>query len=250
MRLYYPTLLLALIFHPIHFSAHAQSDVEDALEDVADALDELIDDDDGDDGDYDEDDEEETVTRTTHARKKAPATSSTSVSLVTYDTNGSGFVQTGPKTWAEVSLTNKVQFSFNELSRDANCVRLHDDSRGMTIEINVKDRKIRFAKKGEKALKDLYNINGQIMGVNGFLANQIFVTNGSFQAKGGKIWYELDKAGNVKNKFYETDRTSDTIRLFDQGRDVFLQLDLARREVRYAKSDETPKKIYDIISAR
>jgi len=80
--------------------------------------------------------------------------SADNVTLV-YHKNGK-FKQTGPTTWAEIG-NNGATFAFTEVRRDENTIYLEDKSRGVQIQLDHANKKIKYGGIG-KDVNDLYSI--------------------------------------------------------------------------------------------
>lgn len=79
---------------------------------------------------------------------------------ILYDTDeGEGFFTNVEKgLWLEVNGSNPDGIQFAELAREAGCVYLIDEGRGMTIGLNLIDKKVKLKNDGDETFYDLYDI--------------------------------------------------------------------------------------------
>lgn len=92
----------------------------------------------------------------------------------------------------------------------------------------------------------------QMIGVNG--RNVVFVRfpDGTFEQKAVNGWIETSNRnpGTAAFRFVEQNRDDWSVYLFDASRNVYIQLDLHRKEIMYNAGNEPRRPLYRIVGAR
>ncbi len=157
------------------------------------------------------------------------------------------FVQVGKKVWKEFGNKGST-FKFNEQYRDEWSVYLNDDSRKVSIRLDLHTKKIYYKDVKLEKEREQYEIINVSRKVNGMMAKKVTYkmsnSSGAFKNTEGKKWSELNKNGT--STFVETGRDDWSVYLFDKSRQVNIQLDLHTKQVLYGVKGDPLKPLYSI----
>lgn len=229
------------------------------------------------------------LTNSAYAANKVQGTNGHNVTKVIYKGGGNkGIFSKSAKSlhWIEKSRQGGI-FKFTERLRDAWSVYLYDKSRDVHIQLDLHRKKVIYSQ-GNSARSDLYNIikaihpvpncgslnqrpcsvterarscksglvelrgrcvkhKPQVKGYNVQIITH--ANQGSFAQIGKGQWAEYNNRGQITFKFVERNRDEWSVYLYDQSRDVNIQLDLHRKKVRYSTGRQPLSDLYQIISA-
>lgn len=187
------------------------------------------------------------------------ATNGRNVTLVDYARNGARvgrFFQIDDATWVEENPGNR--FTFEEIGRDAWSVYLLDATRGAYVQLDLYLNRIFLSGDRFQNKTEIYTIDQATSKLTAWLVTDVHFSGfpgqtaaGLFRNVGGTNWLE---EGSVPNRtrfaFTEVQRDDWSIYLEDRGRNVSIQLDLYRKEVRYAPIGGQRQPLYAISYAR
>lgn len=192
------------------------------------------------------------------------------VTSIVYSSGGEpigAFRQETRDNWTEYTNQQGKTFSFVERGRDDWSVYLYDQSRDVSIQLDL-HRNIVGYNQGNTPMSDIYYIvksesvefdtSSQAAPAaapatsvtNGMNAIQVLYNAGSgpagaFTMVGEKVWTE-----NNKFNFQERARDEWSIYLYDASRNTNIQLDLHRHKVIYSQGNGPSSDLYDIVSYR
>ena len=93
------------------------------------------------------------------------------------------------------------------------------------------------------------NTSGRFGAANGYNVAQVQFDGGMFTWTGAKTWVEGGAHGSPRFQFQERNRDAWSVYLYDQSRDVKIQLDLHRGKVLYGQGNSGMSDLYTITSA-
>jgi hypothetical protein len=160
------------------------------------------------------------------------------------------FIQTGPITWRENGRGANVDFT--ESARDEWSVYLDDPSRKVSIQIDLRRKKIRYSDP-ETPWRDQYDVSRTASVVGWLVGYAEFRVNGavgSYLETGPKAWRELNAKGETVFEFVESHRDDWSVILNDPSRRVSIQIDLHRQKILYSDPQTPWRDQYDLSSAR
>ncbi len=155
-------------------------------------------------------------------------------------------------TWVEVDANHEIRFTFTETKRDHETIYLRDDSRGVSLALNVRTQRIHYSDAKQSFV--LYTILRSSAMLNGWLVSEATYGSwtgerlGELRQTGDSVWVEFDKAGKAAAHFQETRREDWSIFLQDATRAVTLQLDLRRQQIFYTDRSNNGVALYQILS--
>ena len=165
------------------------------------------------------------------------------------------FRQMNATDWKEFGVDG-AEFDFVEMNRDEWSVYLRDESRGVTIQLDVNRAKVVYSD-DEGNNFDLYDIYTSSDKMNGRLTKIV-----TFQNADGIVghytnydaanlaWIETSENPEGNNfEFTEINRDDWSVYLRDAGRGVTIKLDLHRAKVVYSEDNGNSFDLYDIINA-
>jgi hypothetical protein len=191
-----------------------------------------------------------------NAEVNAEGVNGWNVIRATFD--GGLFQQTSTGQWTEFGNSGQ-NFYFEERSRDAWSVYLHDVSRDMSLQIDIYRQMISYGY-GDAPRQDLYQITSSTpgtvssnrlaaSGINGFNVIRANYDGGLFQLSGGGDWIEVTDDGRTY-RFSETQRDEWSAYMYDASRDIHIQIDIYRQMITIADGSEPRRDLYQITSAR
>lgn len=167
---------------------------------------------------------------------------------------GGSFTQDVTGVWKERNATSAWTFKLKK--RDEWSVYLYDTSRKLSVQLDLFKKEIilDWDKPGRSKLYDvskaLNGAGGSTIGkdvINGYNTTFIGYDGGSFFKDASGAW----KEGTVTNiwTFKETRRDEWSVYLFDESRQMSIQLDLYKKEIilNWERSDR--RKLYDVTKA-
>ena len=162
------------------------------------------------------------------------------------------YIETGAKAWSELDANGKTVFEFVESNRDDWSVYLNDQSRKVSIQIDLYRKKIRYSDP-QTPWRDQYDILSA-RSVVGWTAGTVVFPDESvkraFVQTRPKKWEERNSdPKSVKFNFDETGRDDWSVYLKDPSRDVSIQLDLFRNKILYSDPTTPLRDQYDVLSA-
>ena len=162
------------------------------------------------------------------------------------------FFQTGPNAWKEVNTQGQTTFQFVETNRDEWSVYMKDSSRGVSIQIDLHRKKVRYSDPNTP-WRDQYDVLSAAP-VVGWLVEQVDFGGGgqklgAFFQTGPNAWKEVNTQGQTTFQFVETNRDDWSVYMKDSSRGVSIQIDLHRKKVRYSDSNTPWRDQYDVLSA-
>lgn len=164
------------------------------------------------------------------------------------------FLQTGQKKWSERSEEqNKVIYNFSETNRDEWSVYLYDDSRKVSLQLDVWVNKIYYSAPNTPR-REQHQVLSALDRVTGWIAVVIEYGKpgakaGSFVEVGPKKWSERsEKQNKIIFNFAETNRDEWSVYLYDDSRKASLQLDLWTSKVYYSDSSTPRSELYTITA--
>ena len=181
------------------------------------------------------------------------------VTLVDYGRNGNKlgyFIQTGKNTWKEVGeVKGAGTFEFKELNRDEWSVYLKDESRNVSIQLDLHTKKVMYKDGRNPQERALYEILKSSDKINAWLVQEVYFENnqgakGKFMQKDGKGWVEVDESGKTTFSFFEKQRDDWSVYLYDKSRNAQVQLDLHTRLVMFAAAEQKRYPIYKIVDVK
>ncbi|WP_424101249.1 hypothetical protein [Moorena producens] len=120
------------------------------------------------------------------------------------------YFQTGPNGWKEVNAQGQTTFEFVEVNRDEWSVYMNDSSRGVSIQIDLYRKKVRYSDRNTP-WRDLYEVLSATPVVGWLVQQAVFGsganTFGRFrQETGANNWQELNAQGTPVFEFLEFNR--------------------------------------------
>lgn len=167
----------------------------------------------------------------------------------------SEFRQIGDRAWREVpSSSSGNTFDFNETGRDDTAVVLHDPSRNVEIQIDLRARKIYYSDANTSS-RELYDVLSASAKADGWIVRHVKFGQGGrpvgdLRQTGGKTWREVpsSSSGNTYN-FSETGRDGTSVYLHDPSRGVDLEIDLGVGKIYYRDANTSWRELYDVLSS-
>ncbi|MCC6604754.1 MAG: hypothetical protein IT327_16210, partial [Anaerolineae bacterium] len=153
--------------------------------------------------------------------------------------------------WVETDIQAKQTFSFNEVKRTKYAVYLYDDSRDVSLELNLHSRRIHYSDPSNSFV--LYTILRSSALVMGSAVSEVtFATFagqelGKYRQTGGDEWAEFNQSGTVTAHFKETRREDWLVTLYDASRNVTLSLDLHSQTIYYSDGQTYYAPLYLIL---
>ncbi|MEZ4606767.1 MAG: hypothetical protein R2865_08235 [Deinococcales bacterium] len=169
--------------------------------------------------------------------------------------SGGAFMRSGPGQWVETDFSQTVvRFQFSEQARDEWSVYLRDESRGVSIQLDLWRKVVGYKDDTGQAF-DLYEISYAAAEVKA--ADVLMISylkdgqgGGHFIYEGSKQWSETDSSSLIKRfQFSEQARDEWSIYLRDDSRGVSIQLDLWRKVVGYKDDTGQAFDLYKIQEA-
>lgn len=153
--------------------------------------------------------------------------------------------------WQEFSDGNTTpRFFWRETHRDEWSVYLRDDSRSMTMQIDMWRSWISLEWPGHP-MADQYQITEADARVNGRLVSEVRIpSGGSFRMVSPGQWNEFNAAGQPIYSFRETGRDQWSVYLVDDSRSMQMQIDMHRGWVRLAWPGHAMADQYRIAGSR
>ena len=146
--------------------------------------------------------------------------------------------QMGPTTWVEQNAQGMTTFLFSEVARDDWSVYLYDASRRVNIQLDLFTKKVMYSDSSSPSRWQLYTVLNALAKMNGYLVSKVFYTNnqradetGSFVVSSPGYWDERSPDNVTRFRFREIGRDEWSAYLYDQSRDVYVQLDLFKQQV-------------------
>ncbi|MGB0929350.1 MAG: DUF7452 domain-containing protein [Chitinophagales bacterium] len=165
--------------------------------------------------------------------------------------------QFSAKMWKEIAAAKGGNnYEFREMNRDEWSVYLKDESRGVSIQLDLHTKKVMYSDPRSPQKRPLYDILKSSAKVNGWLAQEVTYSGnkgvrGKFVQKDGKGWVEVDLVkGKTIFNFTETQRDDWSVYLFDKSRNAHVQLDLHTNQVMFATNKAKKRPIYNIVDAK
>lgn len=164
------------------------------------------------------------------------------------------YLQTGPSAWKEIDTQGHTTFEFKESNRDDWSVYLIDQSREVSIQIDIWTKKI-FYSDPKAPRREQYTVLF-VEPVDGLLVEEAVFgdganTLGSFrQVEGTKNWQELNKDGVLTFNFVENNRDDWSVYLTDASRNVSIQVDIWTNKIVYSDPNTPPRDQYDLLYAK
>lgn len=182
--------------------------------------------------------------------------------------SGGRFEQISDRLWQEYQNGNTATYSFNEVGRDSNSVRLRNDSLNVDIEINTSRQMISGAWPGSPR-RDLHRIThmeneAMVPGpstpttqpplpptnqiVDSSTVRLVEYAGGRFEANGpgAASWVEFTDRGSRFN-FRNLGHDARARYLYDSSRDTFIVIDVRSRTIRFGTGDRL-KDLYAITN--
>ncbi len=166
------------------------------------------------------------------------------------------FANRGNRNWVEEGTTlGRTRFTFKELNRDAWSVYLKDESRNISIQLDLHTKKVYYTGADGKRV-ELYNISKAYSKVDGRIATRVNMKTkegpGYFKMLDNGNWVEgRVKPGYSGSTFTEMNRDDWSIYLRDASRGLYIQLDLHTRKVMISyDNNRTPAFLYNINAAQ
>ena len=162
------------------------------------------------------------------------------------------YFQTGPNAWKETNVQGQTTFQFVEVNRDEWSVYLDDGSRGVSIQIDLHRKKVRYSDPNTP-WRDQYDVL-RATPVVGWLVEQSDFSGGgkklgAYFQTGLNAWKEVNTQGQTTFQFAETNRDDWSVYMNDSSRGVSIQIDLHRKKIRYSDSNTPWRDQYDVLSA-
>lgn len=160
----------------------------------------------------------------------------------------------GDGTWMEDGLNGRQgTHRFREVMRDEWSVYLNDASRGMDLQIDLYQKKIKYKMQGQSSYTDLYKVLDPKAGPTGRTVRHLDYYSSTRGVRGtltqyGNAWQERNSDG-VFN-FNEVTRDDWSVSLIDHQRKIQLLVNLHTKEVLIGHGTRPNSKVYDITSAR
>lgn len=159
--------------------------------------------------------------------------------------------------WKEIAaVKGGNNYEFKEMNRDEWSVYLKDESRNVSIQLDLHTKKVMYSDPRSPQKRPLYEIMNSSAKVNGWLVQEVTYSgnqgvSGKFIQKDGKGWVEVDLSkGQTTFNFTETQRDDWSVYLFDKSRNAYVQLDLHTNLVMFAISKAKKRPIYKIVDAK
>ncbi|MEP3048028.1 MAG: hypothetical protein ABJL55_21935 [Roseibium sp.] len=184
--------------------------------------------------------------------------------VVQVDFPAGKFKQAGWRQWHETDAQGRVRFNFQEQARDEWSVYMFDASRNVSIQLDLYRKKILYGQ-GNQPKTDLYDIvnasatgghqqnqsprPSQPVGANGYTVAQVLHPGGMFTNVGGGQWHEANPQRHVTYRFQEQARDEWSVYLFDNSRNVAIQLDLHRKKILIGVGNGPKADLYNITSS-
>lgn len=167
------------------------------------------------------------------------------------------YIETGKKAWKEVGIAKGAgTFEFKELNRDQWSIYLRDETRSVSIQLDLHTKKVMYSDSRTSQRRPLYEIMDVSFRTTGRTVREVTYKSpdnskkGKFIQKDGKGWVEIDGTGKTIFNFVEQERDDWSVYLFDKSRNAHIQLDLHTKLVSFAVGTQKPYPIYKIIDAQ
>ncbi|MEZ5478194.1 MAG: hypothetical protein R3E95_12135 [Thiolinea sp.] len=169
------------------------------------------------------------------------------VNFVRFD--GGTFERTYNGEWLEFSDgSNNPKFRWREMNRDDWSVYFRDDSRNMSMQIDLHRKWIRLEWPGHP-MTDQWPVTESSERVNGRLVTQVNHNGGSFRMVSPGQWREFNAAGQATFSFRENNRDQWSVYLSDDSRKMQMQIDVHRNWIRLAWPGHPMADQYQIVSS-
>lgn len=146
--------------------------------------------------------------------------------------DGGTFERTWSGDWLEFGDgSNEPRFRWRVTGRDDWSIYFRDDSREMSMQIDMHRDWIRLEWPGHP-MADQYRITEADERVNGRLVTEVGHNGGSFRMVSPGQWREYNAQGQATYAFRETHRDQWSVYLIDETRDMRMQIDVHRNWVR------------------
>lgn len=166
--------------------------------------------------------------------------------VVRTDYPGGAFKLSGLREWQETDARGRVRYNFVEQSRDQWSVYLFDASRNVSVQLDLHRKKISVGLANQPRV-DFYNITNAVANtrvqpnnppqprdpvpVKGQNVGKVQHLGGIYKHVGGSNWQETTLRGQVTHEYLEQGRDEWSVYLYDQSRNIALQLDLHQRKI-------------------
>ena len=165
---------------------------------------------------------------------------------------GSGrFTQVSNTTWEETN-NKRERFTFNEIRRDEWSIYLLDQSRDISIQLDLykKEIYIFYDRPNRRKLYDVVNALAKktFEQVKGYNATVVDYGSGRFTQVSNTTWEETNNK-RERFTFNEIRRDEWSIYLLDRSRDISIQLDLYKKEIYIFYDRPNRTKLYDVVKA-
>lgn len=158
--------------------------------------------------------------------------------------------------WIEQNSSGTRYYYKENRSRDDWSVYLKDESRNLIIQIDLYRKQISIV--DGSTTQDLYPITNSYLlnnftngKKNAYSTRIVYFNGGSYLFQGesnGNAWSENDQYGNVKFVFNQLEIDEWSVYLYDEQRNVKIQLDLYRMKVIYSTENGPQSELYNITS--